>query len=298
MDSVDTPLDILPIQSLNDTINKHNDQQHCNHPTLDVCNQVRKLLVENGIELTLDFPIMESEKGGIIRDNHYLGYANMTRKNWEQIDNNHMVSRTNIIHSVEVCLTDPRSQESYALLRVLPTLLHEFAHCITPLHQTYGESPDGKQKRRWHYDAHDDYFYDNFSKILDVAERVGIYKLPSGFSKHNRQSLRRFDAVDVDGKNVFIGQTTLFKQLTHPPDMAIPQKLTVTNDKGETKLIVLKGEDKERMVEELREACMKKFQVKKKKAVLKFFTLSGESLETSEDLYRVADNGQIVFKIT
>eukprot|EP00026_Physarum_polycephalum_P016713 Phypoly_transcript_17692.p1 GENE.Phypoly_transcript_17692~~Phypoly_transcript_17692.p1 ORF type:complete len:113 (+),score=10.27 Phypoly_transcript_17692:232-570(+) len=98
----------------------------------------------------------------------------------------------------------------------------EFAHCLTPLHQMY-ESTDGKQKRRWHYDAHDDYFYDNFSKILEVAERVGIYKLPTGFQKNNKQSLHRFDAVDVDGKNVFIGQSTLFKQFTNTPNQAIPQ---------------------------------------------------------------------------
>jgi hypothetical protein len=178
-----------------------------------------------------------------------------------------------------------------------------------------------------------------------VAERVGIYKLPTGFQKnskfvtsltphlsllspslpllslpsslpplplflplfsspflfltrHTRPSLRRFDSVDVDGKNVFIGQTTLFKQFTITLNQAIPQKMTVANEKGETKLIILKGGKKENMMEELREACMKKFQVKKKKAVLTFFTLGGESLENIDALCEAVENRQIVFKIT
>jgi hypothetical protein len=137
---------------------------------------------------------------------------------------------------------------------------------------------------------------------MDFQKITGLSPLSLSLSpflplKLDRQSLRRFDAVDVDGKNVFIGQTTLFKQLT-TPSTPTPQKLTVANDKGETKLIVLKGENKERMMEELREACMKKFQVKKKKAILKFFTPSGESLENSDVLCRALENGQIVFKIT
>ena len=112
-----------------------------------------------------------------------------------------------------------------------------------------------------------------------------------------RQSLRRFDSVDVDGKNVFIGQTTLFKQFTISPNMATPLKVTVANDKGEAKLIVLKGEKKEEIMEELMDVCMKKFQVKKKKAILKFFTMGGESIENSEELFSAIDR-QIVFKIT
>jgi hypothetical protein len=65
MDSVDTPPDILPTTYHND--NTPNEQTTKNHPILDICNQVRKLLVENGINLSLDFPIIESERGGVIR---------------------------------------------------------------------------------------------------------------------------------------------------------------------------------------------------------------------------------------
>ena len=33
----------------------------------------------------------------IYTDNHYLGYANMTRKNWEQIDKYHMPKYNKIL---------------------------------------------------------------------------------------------------------------------------------------------------------------------------------------------------------
>lgn len=81
--------------------------------------------------------------------------------------------------------------------------------------------------------------------------------------------------------------------------MAIPQKLAITNDKGETKMVMLKGEKKEEIMEELREACLKKFQVKKKKANVKFLVQGGECLENSEMLCKaLMEQKQIMFKIT
>ena len=97
---------------------------------------------------------------------------------------------------------------------------------------------------------------------------------------------------------MFIGQTTLFKQFTTSPNRATPRKIAVTNEKGETKFIVLKGGDKKGLGEELREACMNKFRVKKKKAILKFFTMSGESLEDDDALSKEMDEGQLVVVIS
>ena len=154
------PPDILPTNQ--QTYTDQQTNQTTNNAILDICYQVRKMLVENGIEqLSMEFPIIESKRGGVIRgmftllfsspllssllllsplhhstflvlslfvytqqancfsDNHYLGYANMTRKNWEQLDKHHMVARTNITHSVEVCLSDPHTKEAYPIVSFL-----------------------------------------------------------------------------------------------------------------------------------------------------------------------------------
>ena len=61
IESIETPPDILPSHQSSPII------QQATHPVLDICTQVRNLLVENGIDLALDFPIIESEKSGVIR---------------------------------------------------------------------------------------------------------------------------------------------------------------------------------------------------------------------------------------
>ena len=104
--------------------------------------------------------------------------------------------------------------------------------------------------------------------------------------------------MDVDGKNVFIGHSTLFKQsksVTWP----LTQIVGMTNEKGETKLVTLKAESKDGLLEELRDGCIRKFQIKKKKAMLKFTTQKGETIEDNDTLLNVLEQKQqITFKIS
>jgi len=300
---------------------------------LEICYDVRKRLHENGVKaLSLDFPILPMKALGVIEDSHYLGFCHADHEDWVLLDETHKMSRSNIVKSVEICLQDPTTNEIYTLERILPTLLHEFAHCITPGLLVYGHDEKGKPKRKWGYNAHNDTFYDNFSLILDVAEKQGIYKLPTGFSKNNKISLRRFDNVDVDGKNVFVGQTSLFKSdpslspssSSSSSSQSSPQKLVVANEKGETKLVVLKGigqvgtrggEAAEGgppagggegeghgngvdWLEELRDGCIRKFQVKKKKGIIKFTTQKGETIVDSAGVLRALQQQEpIIFRV-
>jgi len=258
---------------------------------LQICYQVRQQLHDNGIEdLSLEFPIEEMKDIDLAADCHYLGFCHNTSSDWELIDETHKRADTNIVHKVEICLVDPVTQEVYALERVLPTLLHEFAHCIAPGIKVYGHAENGKPKRQWTYERHSDTFYTCFSRILDVAEKLGIYKLPAGFSKNSTPSLRRFDRVDVDSKNLFVGHTEILRQddttLT-PHSVLTPHlgtqtlKVVVGNEKGETKLIVLKGRSD--LLQELCELCVRKFQIKKKKGLI-FKTQSGHVLASGEAL--------------
>jgi len=141
--------------------------------TLDICYDVRRRLHENGVEiLSLDFPIEEMKAKGVMEDSHYLGYCHSTHDDWELIDETHKIARVHAVQSVEICLQDPNTKEIYTLERILPTLLHEFAHCITPGLLVYGHDENGKHKRKWNYDSHGDAFYTNMdmTKMENIRE--------------------------------------------------------------------------------------------------------------------------------
>lgn len=104
--------------------------------------------------------------------------------------------------------------------------------------------------------------------------------------------------MDVDGKNVFMGHTQLFKQATEPTQTGpVQQKVVVANEKNETKLVILKGDGN--LMEELKDGCIRKFQVKKKKGIVKFTTQKGEPIDSNESLQKALDQkDQIVFRVT
>eukprot|EP00026_Physarum_polycephalum_P016670 Phypoly_transcript_17633.p1 GENE.Phypoly_transcript_17633~~Phypoly_transcript_17633.p1 ORF type:complete len:259 (+),score=33.70 Phypoly_transcript_17633:105-779(+) len=215
---------------------------------------------------------------------------------WELVDQYHKVSKVTKVMEVIICLADPKTKEIYSLERILPTLLHEFAHCITPGSYVYGHDDSGKHKRKWNFTPHDDTFYTKFAHILDIAEKLKIYKLPPPFSKNNKISLKRFDAVDVDQKNLFIGTSEFLNSPTSPPKMPTKLKINVKNEKGDTKLVILENIGENRVLSELLEACGKKFQTKKKKVVV--CTIQGDVLENSENLWTyLQQNDTILLRV-
>lgn len=104
--------------------------------------------------------------------------------------------------------------------------------------------------------------------------------------------------MDVDGKNVFMGKTTRYGPVVNS-DFPPAQKMMVINEKGESKLIVLDRVTTDKLMDQLRECCIRKFQIKKKKATLKFFTQKGTAIEDGKALCQcVEQNEQIVFRMT
>ncbi len=101
--------------------------------------------------------------------------------------------------------------------------------------------------------------------------------------------------MDVDGKNVFVGQVN-FKDAPKVDKNSGQQKIVVVNDKGEQKLIITKGQKD--IFLELKEACVQKFQIKNKKKV-KFITQQGDTIEDSGGIFGVLQKqGVIMIKIS
>jgi hypothetical protein len=95
---------------------------------------------------------------------------------------------------------------------LLATFLHELAHTITrPECHPEGEVPKVLLALQSHSGSakhgapkgfvqlhHPSTFYQNYAALLQVAERLGIYKLPPAPDKFGQKSLRRFDSIDPD----------------------------------------------------------------------------------------------------
>ena len=183
------------------------DEARASEGKLDVLRSIRSLLVEEGgLDLDTNFPIVEM-KGKSHASNHHLGYCRGKHSSYVTVSPDRKVSTVNKTHKIEMRLVvtiqrqgDDCETIELSLLALIPTFLHELAHSITPGVLTYGSDPDstkGKKSRRWYFDAHCDLFYQNFAKILRVAEELGIFALPKRKSKLSHRSLLRFDAIDV-----------------------------------------------------------------------------------------------------
>ena len=102
---------------------------------LDMFNEVRRTLIENEIQIPKNFPIVE------------IG----TNRSCELNCLGCTVIADDAVRCIEMLLKKPGTDEFYSKEALIATLLHEFAHCITPL------SID---------DNHSELFYSNFEKIL------------------------------------------------------------------------------------------------------------------------------------
>ncbi len=102
---------------------------------LDMFYEIRQTLRENEILIPENFPIVEIDSNLSCKLN-CLGRTKI---------------KDGTVRCIEMLLKKPGTNEFYSKEALIATLLHEFAHCITP--------PSIE-------DAHSQLFYSNFAKIL------------------------------------------------------------------------------------------------------------------------------------
>jgi len=205
------------------------------HPHFQVFRDIRQRLKENYIKLE-DFPIVEidpSKKSTV----NYLGftYINFTP--------------TISIKKVAIKIRDVNG-EVFHLLRLIPTLLHEFAHCLQEVNRDYEDLElRSKKIKRMDKHQHDKVFYQYFRQILIVAEGLGIYKLPARPNKFTQVSLQRFDSVDLYEAPInMCGSSDLINELENNniDNDEIKEtilRLLVSDSHGKQKMIILKNDE-------------------------------------------------------
>lgn len=244
-----------------------------------IFNDIRERLVQEGNleDLPLTFPIIEMEATHAM--SNFLGMCHFATRYESAAD----MKRQNFTQEVEcismrvLCKPADSIQEGeenhFHLLRLIPTLLHEFAHVTAELGRTLSEQDlscrNRKLKQMEHF-AHDDFFYSHFRRILKAAEHLGIYSLPNTPNKYNIPALRRFDQVDLEvcplplcgssknyGGHLEVGTEGSF-EIVEVPAAVTSLNLTIINPKGIRKFVLLKALD----IEALKLAVAKKYSLK------------------------------------
>lgn len=161
--------DLLPTGELPDSVEGR----------LELLCRIRDRLCRRVVGLSSDFPIVEVDDSKAT----YMGMCNCDYDAFVKVDDD----RVKKAPVKRVCWVQVRLRFNEAFLEmkvVVPTLLHELAHCITPHIVVDGVNED-----------HGVEFYSNFKRILEVAEDELIYCLPPQRDKYSVRSLQRFDAL-------------------------------------------------------------------------------------------------------
>jgi len=239
---------------------------------LEIFTEIRNKLVSEGIrDLDLKFPIVGMEFDEEEKSN-YLGLT------WHE-------SNEVQVHKIEMMIMNPITGLLFPMEALIPTLLHEFAHCLTK-----GEKfliKDSKKAlrntKKFNHLSHNEDFYNNFARLLKTADLLGIYSLPpSPLHKFSHQNLRRFDGIDLAVAPLSAcGSSKLYssiaieqRYLADIPEAVIKKRklhVTLCNAQGVRKLITLE----ERSLSQLNMLVAQKFRCKAKK----IFTHQGVLLD-------------------
>merc|ERR1719197_35569 len=126
-----------------------------------------------------------------MRENHFLGFTHMEFTDWDTKYSHSRKSSTINTHLIEVAIEDRITKHPLPIHVILPTFIHELAHAITP-------STQFLRNNKWEFsDSHGEDFYENFGILLRIAEKNGIFKLPSKPKKFSMANLKRYDALDI-----------------------------------------------------------------------------------------------------
>lgn len=143
-----------------------------------------KMELSEKFPLLSDFPILEidpEEK----KLNNYLGVTYFSIQNGRCLP-----------AEVRIRFLDP-GYSPYEFIRVLPTLLHEFAHILREKDREVDTLRNKQLKRlAGDHSSHDQEFYKCFQTILEFCAEKNIYFLPSG-NIPSLRSIKEFDAFDL-----------------------------------------------------------------------------------------------------
>lgn len=170
--------------------------------------------------------------------------------------------------------------------RLIPTLLHEFAHAITPTQRVRGHRTkdkdvpkDLRKSKGWHDEHHGELFYKNFAHIMRVAEQLSIFKLPDVPGKFSPSLLRRFDDIDPCS-DITLGTVNLQMLAFQKPEgdkETAEVRLMISCSDGKKKPLVI---SRDASIDDLQKEIQRKF----RKRARKLMDRHGQPLESLSTL--------------
>jgi hypothetical protein len=166
------------------------------------CEKIRDLLSNNGFPILKNvkiFEMFENEK----KTSFCCGYAKTNLQKEKQFVINKTIYIPVVPESIKIRLKKDGKYINF--INVIPTLIHEFGHCIANVEHDM-------EKRETLF--HGDEFYNSFAKLMQVAEKIGIYRLncfkSNKFDLNNLKKLDRFDLISHS--MISIGSSNLFQE--------------------------------------------------------------------------------------
>ena len=277
--------------------------------TLHMLEKVRKMLCEAfanidqqpesfGLPITTNYPIKIIENNSEENEDFkFHGWVEGEQKGgWIRQFNKELAKNYSIL-SLFVQLRS-KNGSILPMELLLPTLLHELAHTVTmPEKWRVGSIPqefrqyeeiDIKKPDEWVILHHSPTFYTNFVILLQMAEKLGIYVLPSIPNKYSARNLKRFDQIQIDSsENGF--------QNGHSPIFSVrkkgrPLRLILTDGQRTKKKPITLDIERKSVDEILKEAKSRLNMRKKPKNVV---TIQGKTV-TNDMLENEIENDTII----
>jgi len=167
------------------------------------CYKIRNILANNGfpqLKNVIINEMFEHDK----KSSFCTGYAYTTPdKLQEQYEVNNIRYISVIPKSVKIRLKTNNNPIKF--INIIPTLIHELSHCIAKIEFNVKTQIS---------EFHGVEFYKSFSKLLHVAENLGIYKITFlTTNKFSMSNLMKFDKLYIiDNGNITIGTSDLFAE--------------------------------------------------------------------------------------
>ncbi len=173
-------------------------------------------------------------------NDEYMGLAHCIHGPAFDVDKDTKRAKNIGCEFIEVKLT--HQKEALSDSSIIATLLHEFAHATTDFILKKGVIDElGKKKsRKFREEHHGIEFYQNYKRILQTAEAMGIFEIPHIPDKFSARNLSRFDNIDISNQSSDIGHVLLasWPALQQKENQSKPCRIAVKFG-NKSKLVIL-----------------------------------------------------------
>lgn len=179
------------------------------------------ILFHSGLFMEKDFKIVEytdlmATNVKINNPCDIYGLTMIRVVDWNKTKNGVRIAKSRIVDYIAI-----RNKENLSIEAIIHTFLHELAHTITMPEMNKSAHMGKKIKKiqpmvnnttKFIPNHHSPSFYANFSRILRIADKLDIYKLPITHRNFTVKSIHRYDTMINPSDNVSLGYSKKYSK--------------------------------------------------------------------------------------